>query len=175
MWNEKFFFDMVHAMPPFPYRRDQSKNYFEASSDSFLKRLRSFSSSSDALRARVPAALFPFSTWRLASFENWSNNSLICANVFSMVIFLNVIQYFANIVKKSGIRLYCNIFVIVWYLLLSSPIYFPFRVFPDRVIGNSLRRDFIYKVSDKKWENRSGCNECRIIMWNTVICWCGGK
>lgn len=91
---------------------------------------------------------------------------------FSMVIFLNVIQYFANIVKKSGIRLYCNIFVIVWYLLLSSPIYFPFRVFPDRVIGNSLRRDFIYKVSDKsgkpQWMQRVQDNNVKyryLLMW----------
>ena len=37
------------------------KDYLEASKDAFLNSFISFSNSNDALRARVPAALLPFS------------------------------------------------------------------------------------------------------------------
>lgn len=165
---------MVHAMPPFPYRRDQSK---------ITSRLRVtlFWNVWGVFQVRVMLCghgfrqlcfLFLPGGWHLLKIDqtiHWFVQMFFHGHIFKCYTIL------CKYSKKSGIRLYCNIFVIVWYLLLSSPIYFPFRVFPDRVIGNSLRRDFIYKVSDKKWENRSGCNECRIIMWNTVICWCGGK
>ena len=43
------------------------KDYLEASKDAFLNSFISFSNSNDALRARVPAALLPFSICNAAS------------------------------------------------------------------------------------------------------------
>ena len=53
------------------------KDYLEASKDAFLNSFISFSNSNDALRARVPAALLPFSICNAASDIKASFNSLI--------------------------------------------------------------------------------------------------
>ena len=55
------------------------KDYLEASKDAFLNSFISFSNSNDALRARVPAALLPFSICNAASDIKASFNSLILA------------------------------------------------------------------------------------------------
>ena len=90
---------MVHVKFAIFLLSEPNESYFDASSDSFLNCLRSFSSSSDTLRARVPAALLPFSIWRLASFENCSNNSRICVNVFYIVMFFILYNTLTKIAK----------------------------------------------------------------------------
>lgn len=54
-------------------------DYFPAAIESLRNCLRSFSISSDALRARAPAALFPFSTCACASFAKASKLAVICS------------------------------------------------------------------------------------------------
>ena len=51
--------------------------FFEASNDTFLNSFNSFSKSRELLRARVPAALLPFSICRFASVARASNSVLI--------------------------------------------------------------------------------------------------
>lgn len=64
------------------------KDYLEASKDAFLNSFISFSNSNDALRARVPAALLPFSICNAASDIKASFNSLILAIYSFMFFFL---------------------------------------------------------------------------------------
>ena len=47
----------------------------DASKDALRNSFIAFSISSELLRARVPAALFPFSNWALASFSNSAYNA----------------------------------------------------------------------------------------------------
>ena len=144
LWSKRLFRYGTREVSPFSYCQNQNENYFDASSDSFLNCLRSFSSSSDTLRARVPAALLLFSIWRLASFENWSNNSQICVNVFSIVMFLILYNTLAKIAKYF-FRTYISSVIYFAYNMIPLFMFFPFWVFPYRTIGKSGRRDFICK------------------------------
>ena len=69
-------------------RMSGMKDYLEASKDAFLNSFISFSNSNDALRARVPAALLPFSICNAASDIKASFNSLILAINSFMFFFL---------------------------------------------------------------------------------------
>jgi len=59
--------------------------FFDASIDTFLNSFNNFSRSKELLRARVPAALLPFSTCKLASVAKASNSALILLTNFSIL------------------------------------------------------------------------------------------
>lgn len=61
--------------------------FFDSSKETFLNSFKAFSNSKDALRARVPAALFPFSICRSASVIIESYNSLIFATISFIILF----------------------------------------------------------------------------------------
>lgn len=73
----------IKAVPTYGYMPGQPVDQsllFDASSDSLRKRLSSGSSSSEARRARRPAALLPFSSWVSAFLMNVSPRVEICSS-----------------------------------------------------------------------------------------------
>lgn len=64
-----------------PLSSSRKNCYFlDSSKDTFLNSFNAFSNSNEALRARVPAALFPFEACNSASAIKTSFNSLIFVN-----------------------------------------------------------------------------------------------